>query len=204
MIPIPDYLKQYASELQQKGSGISFKLRCTCGCKSFVVLDKSYTEDKKRLIKEYEDSCPDVGWHSIHGGIGPDGKPCHYIKILGLFRKNIAFPEAPACMNINAVKACCAQCSSEIILFDNRYHGYDGMISDYDEEREYILHFSQKSSEICKLEIVVENAPSIESFCENTEEQCSHAFYSNAFSRITIYTVNEDGRKKQLYDFETA
>ena len=48
MIPIPTYLSQYATEPTQKRNRFSFKLKCTCGCEKFSILNNAYTDDEKQ------------------------------------------------------------------------------------------------------------------------------------------------------------
>ena len=204
MIPTPDYLKQYAIAQKQKGNRLSFKLKCSCGCETFTILEKDYTHNEKKIIREYENKIPHTGWHSIYGGLDSNGKPYSYIKILGIFKKYITFPQTPAFMEVNVMKATCSQCQKEIILFDSRYYGYEGMISSDAEAKKYIPHFKLSSRKLYSIEVTVENEPSLEMFNEVSNKQCSLEFYSNSFSWIRIRGLDENGKKKILYDFETA
>ncbi|MBR3974653.1 MAG: hypothetical protein IKJ88_02210 [Clostridia bacterium] len=204
MIPVPDYLKQYAVAEEQKGNLLSFNLRCTCGCESFSVLEKSYTDEEKRIVKAYERKFPSTGLHSIYGGTDSDGKPYSYIKIAGLFKKRIELPRTPVFMNIDIIKAVCPQCLNEIVVFDSRYYGYDAMIMDKVAEKEYNLHFSSINKSLYNIKVSVENAVSQEDFDKIAELESSVEFYSNSFYAISIYGVDEKGIKKQLFDMETA
>ena len=204
MIPIPDYLKQYTSDPTQKGNFLSFKLKCSCGCNTFTVMEKEYTDDEKVLIKEYEKSVPNTGYHTIYGGIDSDGKPYRYIKILGIFKKRITFPTPPVFMQVDVIKAICAKCQNEIVIFDSRHYGYDGMISNDEEIKKYIHQFKQKGTAPCKIEVTVENELSLEAFKKIANNDCSFEFYSNAFLSIRICRLDKNGKKKLLYDFETA
>jgi hypothetical protein len=204
MIPIPDYLKQYAVGKKQKGSRLSFKLKCTCGCEKFIIWEKEYTDDEKHLIQEYEDKIPHTGWHSIYGGLDTEGKPYSYIKYFGIFKKRVDFPQIPVCMNMNVIKAVCLQCQNDVVLFDSRTHGYDGMTSDHTEERNCIPHFKQRGNTPYSVEVAIENQPSLEAFNEMMEEQHSFAFYSNSFTSIRICGLGAKGKKELLYDIETA
>lgn len=203
MIPTPDYLKQYAIEQKQKGNQLSFKLKCSCGCETFTILEKNYTNDEKRLISEYENKIPYTGWHSIYGGLDANGKPYSYIKILGIFKKYITFPQMPMFIEVNVVKATCSQCQKEIVLFDSRYYGYEGMMSDDVEAKKYIPHFKPISRKLYSIEVSIENEPSLEAFNEVLKKQSSLEFYSNSFSWICIRGLDANGKKKILYDFET-
>lgn len=204
MIPIPDYLKQYALEQTQKDNRLSFKLRCSCGCETFSVLGKNYTKDENILVKEYKENIPNTRWHSIYGGVDSSGKPYSFIKILGIFKKQITFPQTPVFMEIDVIKAVCSQCQKEIVIFDSRYYGYDGMTSNDEEAKKYILHFKQRDHKLYGIKVSIENEPSLEAFNEVLNEHYSLEFYSNSFSRISIHGLDEKGKQKLLYDFETA
>ncbi len=204
MIPIPDYLRQFASEISEKGTRLSFKLRCSCGSEVFDILENTYTDDEKELVEKYEESIPNAGGHTIYGGLDSDGKPYNYIKILGLFKKRIIFPQAPVFMRVDVIKTVCSQCQQEIVVFDSRYHGYYGMISDDEDARKYNPYFKQKGQKSHSIIVEIENEPSLEAFNEIIDKQCSCEFYSNAFNTISIYAIEENGKRKMLYDFETA
>lgn len=205
MIPIPTYLSQYATEPTQKRNRFSFKLKCTCGCEKFSILNNAYTDDEKQEIKEYEDKSPNIGLHSLNGEIDSNGNPFYYIKIFGIFKKRIEIPEEPICMRVTVVKAVCSKCLKEILLFDNRYHGYDAVNTVSDEEaKKYIPHFKQKNKESYNVEIIVENESSLEKFMELLGEQCSFELYADSFSWIEIVGVDSKGKKKVFCDYETA
>ena len=204
MIPTPDYLKQYAIEQKQKGNQLSFKLKCKCGCEMFTIFEKNYTNDEKRRISEYENKIPNIGMHSVYGGIDSNGKPYNYIKILGIFKKHITFPQMPVYMEVDVIKATCSQCQEEIVLFDSRYYGYEEMISNDEEAKKYIPHFKPINRKLYGIEITIENEPSLDAFNEILNEQCSLEFYSNSFSSICIYGLDEKENKKVLFAFETA
>lgn len=204
MIPVPNYLKQYASEKNQKSSRIFFRLKCTCGCETFFVPEKVYTKEEKELIKEYESKIPDTSWHILCGERDSDCNVRWYIRRFFIFKKYIEFPDQPSFMSVKVIKVNCSQCQKEIIVFDNRYHGYDGMISDNKEEKNYTPKFKENDSISYKIEITIENDVSLDEFNERTGEEHSYEFYSNAFSWIKICRIDANGKKKILCDEETA
>lgn len=204
MIPIPDYLKEYASMSSQKRNQLSFMLRCPCGCEDFYILENTYTNDEKALVNEYEKKTPKIRWHSIYGELDSNGKPYNYIKILGLFKKKIVFPQTPVFMKVNVIKVVCTHCQQEFVLFDSRYHGYDGIISDDEDAKKYNPQFKAKWQKSHSILVEIENAPSLEAFNEMVDKKCSCEFYSNAFISISIYAIEDNGKRKMLYDFETV
>ena len=90
-----------------------------------------------------------------------------------------------------------------MVRWHNRLHGYDGMTGEETKEAlEYEPHFKRKCKDTVSLYIKIENDESFEEFQEDlgfTEEQ-----YSDAFSWITVYKVNELGKKTQIFDWECA
>ena len=39
---VPDYLEKYAYDISSKKDKVTFKLKCTCGCQSFDVLNVGF------------------------------------------------------------------------------------------------------------------------------------------------------------------
>ena len=104
MIPVPDYLKNYAFDISQKGSILSFNLKCSCGCEKFIVLNQTYTKEEIIQKEEYEKKVPNTGWHAIYGEQDSNGKFNQYIKVFGIFKKYIEFPDIPIFMNMKIMK----------------------------------------------------------------------------------------------------
>ena len=106
---------------------------------------------------------------------------------------------------IAVVKIKCQHCGAEHLVFDSRYHGYDGITGNHTEEKVlYQPHFRSKGTEAVGIEIKIENDPSIESFQENTGLSFAEEQYSEAFSWIKIYAVKQNGKKHVILDYETA
>ena len=204
MIPIPDYLRQYASNPLQKGNQLSICLNCSCGSKSFYIFEKNYSNNERKLIDQYEKSFPNTGLHSIYGEIDSNGNIYHYIKILGIFKKKIQIPTPPIFYTIHVTKAVCSKCQNEIVLFDNRYYGYDGMNADNEEAKNYVLDLKARNQKVYSIEVVVENELSLREFNEAIGENVSLEHYSNSFSRICIKGTDDSGKKTLLCDFETS
>lgn len=204
MIPTPDYLKQYATAQKQKGNRLSFKIKCTCGCETFTVYEKDYTDEEKQLISEYESKIPKIGMHTIYGGVDADGKPYSYIKRFGIFKQYIKFPPIPVFMDFEIVKAVCSQCKKDVVLFDSRYYGYDGITSDNAEAKNYIPRFKEKDHKIYNIVINIWNMLSLEEFNNELNANCSLEEYSNSFGGISALGIDEKRNRIMLFDFETG
>ena len=150
MYPLPEYLRPFAADLHTDKAVFTYSLQCSCGNKDFCLSENCRSAEEKALISQYEASMPKTGLHTIHGGIGKDGKPYNYIRILWLFKKSIIFPEPPYFMDIHVVKAVCPDCGKEILLYDSRL-SEDGVVTD--EARAYMPHFPDKKPKPTKVTV---------------------------------------------------
>ena len=75
-----------------------------------------------------------------------------------------------------------------------------------EEEKNYIPHFKLKKHrdnspvEIC---ISVENDENFEVFKENTGIDCTFNEYTDAYTWITIYSIDKNSKKRKLFELET-
>lgn len=211
MIPVPAYLKHNAVIIKQAKSWTQFSFFCNCGCRYFFVYENFLTKQEKDLLKPYEDALTDslTGCWGSTMTINEDGTR-HYWKLytpLGLNgpKKEVFIPEIPSFLGISVVKVQCFLCGKEHILFDNRYHGYDGVTGvKIRKKLDYLPHFKHKCRTAVTIEIKVENDLSLPEFQENTGLEYDEAQYSNAFGWIAIYSVNSVGKRRKIFEAETA
>ncbi len=204
MIPIPDYLNNIAEFEKSTGNWVTFSLRCSCGCRTFLVYENCLTQEEQRLTAPYWDALRSLCAYPSTMTVDGDGTR-HYWRILsrdGLEREEVILPPEPVCACVSTVKVGCSACGREYMVFDSRLHGYDGMTSEKSkEELEYQPQFRQKCRAPVAIRIKVENDVSLEEFNANTSLNFDEKAYSNAFSWIAIY--NRD-KKRKLFEFETA
>lgn len=103
------------------------------------------------------------------------------------------------------IKMKCSDCGTERVIFDERYHGYNAVTSESDIaavecQENFVLMFD----DVIALQVKVENDASLEEFNENTGLDFSEEQYSNAFSWITIYKLNDKGKATDIFEVETA
>ncbi len=107
-----------------------------------------------------------------------------------------------------AVKIKCSECGKEYTIYDSRYNGYSGMFCTEcsEEKKNYIPHFKLKKRrdnspvEIC---IEVEHDENLEAFKANTGIDCTFDEYTDAYTWITIYSIDNNSKKRKLFEFET-
>ena len=206
MIPIPKYLKSYAELKKVKSDTAAvFSMKCSCGSDFFDLYVNYLTQEEKKAVKPYYDITDHLkGPFNERDQNGnrkilwrtADGKMITYESIQ---------PLKPYYAGIEVLKAKCPVCGEEILLFDSRACGYDAATEEQTEESmSYEPHFKQKGKTSLKIEITIENDPSLDAFKESTGFDCDEDFYSNAFSWIAIHGIDQFGKKKKLYENETA
>lgn len=206
MLPIPEYLRNNAINPKHTKTNIQFDFVCDCNNKGFYIFHNYLTKEEKEIVDEYYTVLAKTFKGSWTYTMELDDKGIvHYYRLytpLGMYgpKKEVFPPKTPPFTEVNIIKAKCIHCGKEYVLFDSRYHGYDAVTSDESEVSTYIPHFKQKRNPAFGITIKVGNDGSLEEFIENTGKECDEAFYSNAFGSITIYTKDNEGKKKKLFD----
>lgn len=103
------------------------------------------------------------------------------------------------------IKIKCSECGAKRVIFDERYHGYSAVTSEsniatVESQEDFALMFDDAVA----VQVKVENDASLDEFNENTGLDFSEEQYSNAFSWITIYKLNDKGKATEIFDEETA
>ena len=210
MIPIPEYLKENSINAKHTKTNIQFDFVCDCNNKEFYIFQNHLTKEEKEIVDEYNKEFEKAFKGSWTYTMESDDKGIiHYYRLytpLGMYgpKKEVFPPETPSFAELNIIKAKCTHCGKEYVLFDSRYHGYDAVTNEESVVSTYIPHFKQKRNSALGVVIKVENDGSFEEFIDNTGEECDEEFYSNAFGSMSIYTVNSEGKKKKIFDAETA
>ena len=211
-VPIPHYLKDIAVIDKQKDTWVHFSIKCTCGFDKFAVYENYLNKEEKALEKPCNDALMEIYCSNIPKATTRDenGK-LHYWRLLEPSRglaggaEEIIVPERPCFSGIIAIKAKCADCGKEHLLFDSRIHGYDGMMSEETKETmEYEPHFRLKCKDVVSLVFKLENNASFEEFNEDCDLGFTPEQYSNSFSWLMIYKIDEKGKKTKIIDLETA
>ena len=73
-----------------------------------------------------------------------------------------------------------------------------------EEKAEYVPHFRLKCREAVALAVKVENDESLEAFKENTGLDFTEDQYSDSFSWMAVYKMDDNGKKTKIIGFETA
>lgn len=211
MVPIPKYLNDIAVHESSKGEWTTFSLKCPCGCTSFFYSENRYTKEEEMLMKPYYDVLDYLwGSKSAYGTTGSwyDEQGRHHTwRLLSPEGRNgpkedVIIPPKPFFSGITRITVKCADCGAEYVLFDSRYHGYDGVTGNHTaEELSYTPTMKQRRGGPISIQVKVENDETPESFRECTGAAVSD--YSDAFSWIIVYKV-ANGKRTKIFEAETA
>ena len=124
------------------------------------------------------------------------------------------FEDVPFVKDLCVVKAFCPICAKEVILFDNRKHGYDALSDILDEQQfgKAGVPFADDKNltfrHACRgnegaITVAIQNNLPPDDFYETFGENASDENYSIAFSWITIIAV-VDSKKHIILDEETS
>lgn len=210
-VPIPHYLTDLAVLEKQTDTRTFFSIRCTCGCNQFFVYENHFSKEELAKIKPYCEAMAEVrSGQNVIGSRDENGN-FHYWKLLEPqkgsdgAREEILVPRCPFFAGIAVIKAQCASCGKEHVIFDSRRHGYDGMTGEKTaEEINYKPSFQLKNKTAVSLTLKIENDASFEEFNENCDLGFTPEQYADAFSWLTIYKTSENGKKTKIFDWETA
>ncbi len=207
-MPIPSYLLAYATEPQTKKCHTSFALRCTCGHELFYASRSTQTMEEKRLLKPYYDYLLMVFSGPRKVTKDEDGTTHHWHTEDGEWVKD-NYPERPFFAGVEVFRVTCTSCGHEITVFDTRYHGYDAMYCDTltAEAAAYEPTFrpiGNRDGSPMRITVKLEHDESLEEFRENIETDATYEEYANAFTWIWVYGTGETGKRKKIFESETA
>ncbi len=207
-MPIPVYLQKNAANPQTKKGHTAFDLRCECGHDLFFAFRRAETKEEKRLLKPYYDYL-----HLVFSGPrrvtrDEDGTAHHWHTEDGKWVED-NYHEQPFFAFIDGFRVTCASCGRGITVFDTRYHGYDAIYCDTftEEAAAYEPAFRQignRDGSPMQITVKLEHDESLEEFRENTETEATYEEYADAFTWIWVYATDKKGKKKKIFESETA
>lgn len=213
-MPIPDCLKEIAVPVSEKGEWTTFSLKCSCGCDAFYLSENRLTKEEQMLERPYYDAL-DYLFGSRGSGFGSTGRwiddqgRAHSWRLLssqGLDgpKEDVIIPDRPFFSGIIRLTVKCADCGTEHILFDSRFHGYDGMIrTPTPEELAYQPHMKQRRGGPIAIQVKVETTETPGSILEIDRTDLSPTDWTNAFDWIIVYKI-KDGKRTKIFEMETA
>ena len=215
---VPMHLKEFACNMHSKKDSTVFYLKCICGNEIFTV-----TSGKTKEAKKAEEQW-DKYWKKFRllpifsfGDAVDRKKGQRYIygnTFFGIRVGKLYDEDLHSVKDLCVIKATCSSCFKEIVVFDNRRHGYDAQTDIWDagelgtvnpsfaDESALKFHDTCRGN-ACAIKVSVQNNLSFNDFYETFGYSASEKDYSNAFSRIKITSI-VDGKSRTILDMETS
>lgn len=203
MIEMPIQFQDCSTIKTRTKDAIVIRLLCQCNCSKFYLLKNILNFEDEGRIKAYEKRLGT--WHRIENYTDPTTQTRYLVtrSFSGRIRDKIPISEVSQMRRTQIVKSKCCQCGKEKIIFDSRYHGYDGYVNGEDlisSEKEYqylpIIH------DAMEVEIKLRYDLSYNEYCKETGGT-NLTDFTNSFSSIEIYGII-NGNKKKIFEEETA
>lgn len=218
-IPVPQYIRDLATDIVCEKETLSCKIKCSCGCTAFTVY-KNIIEKSPELL---------AGDRAFKEFVRRNRHRKYFCNFEGenaiFYRKNIFGKKTDITVvpaevvmgdNSEVFKIKCQDCQKEYVLFDSRKHGYDGAFCAQEDKWsqkysnvEYTfsqLDFEKDSNSVVEITYTVMNDESLEIFMENTGIETDEDGYSNGFSWLTITgkLLDKKGKEVEICDIELA
>ena len=133
-LPIPYHLRSIAEETACTKDTLTLQLRCPCGCTLFRSFQNTLTDAEQAQLQPYADALAAI----TSGGFPDFAGMADYMKT-GYLR-DFHLPEKPAFADLKRITVQCTACDAASVIFDSRYHGYDGAVcGDYESAPENSL-----------------------------------------------------------------
>lgn len=203
MVDVPLYLKECTKTKNCTKDAIILQVLCNCGCSAFYLLENILDIEEDNMIKAYEKRFSK--WGHIEKYTDPITQISYLVakNTFGKIIDKIPVSEIQDIKRTHIIKVECSKCGKQIILYDNRYHGYDAIVTK-DQisivHKEYQYRLIQKKP--MEVEIKIRNDLSYGEYCKTIDETSTKEF-SNAFSSIEIYGI-KDSKKKKYFEEETS
>ncbi len=209
-LPIPYHLRGIAEEIRCTADTLTLQLRCGCGCERFCIYQNAPTPAEKAALQEYNAALSEIysGGGSHFTTQDADGSLHYFKKRLMQPAEEYTLPERPEFAGLDRIEAACAECGAETVLFDNRFHGYDGAVCGTDIPFEYEPQMKQKFARSFpqrRIRIELECTVSPAEFAEITDGAAgTEALFSECFTDINILAEDKNGKYRTFYSSETA
>ena len=213
------HLKEFASNCIKKKETFVFNLKCACGNETFKII-RGKTNESKQAEEKWNNYWKKYRFVPIFEfGDAIDrksGKRYTYgSTFFGIRIGKLYDEDTPFVKDLCIVKAICPSCKREIVLFDNRKHGYDALATIFDEKelgKVSIIPFADErgikfrnvcGEKECVITIAIQNNLTFEDFYDTFGSNAPDDSYSNAFSWIKIIAIIDE-KKRTILDMETT
>lgn len=209
-LPIPYHLRGIAEEIKCTKETLTLQLRCQCGCERFCIFENTLTAEEKAQLRSYDEAMDAIcsGYRTFYSTLDADGT-VHHWKKRPLHRPEEYIPiKPPPFAELTLLTVRCAECAAETVLFDNRYHGYDGAVCGTDIPADYTPQMKQKFTRDLparRIRVQFECTVAEEELAEIIDGAAStEALFSECFTCITASAEAANGKYRIFFEAETA
>lgn len=190
---IPTYLQTISQLVKTTDSYELIRIKCKCGCTSFIVYEHSDPIDKRISPGFNEVLRKDNRLYLVKRNFW--GRIIKEIECENIFNKQ---PR-------KIVKVKCSKCENEYIVFDNYKHGYNAMAFSNSTKLLEDICVNFRKSYPGNMEIFVKIYQDISYAQFHDEfENADYETYLNSFGNIEIYGVNSKQKKIRILSEETS
>lgn len=212
----PKYLLNKLETIEENPDNTISALKCDCGCKAFKVFKRFFKktnidkEFEKIITKNYTSTSiqiVDDNTSVICKWIDNNGNIIHQEDITNIMQ---IFKNQPE--EYEYILAECRECKKNVLVFDERIYGYNGIISNYEKNQNYSNNYVDKQTIPCSkcktkyYKVIIRfYSTGKEDIIKNLDSVFNEDNWTNAFEWITInLQCNLCGKeKKNWFDFET-
>ena len=209
MIPKPKYIENILSIVKEKRGFLHCDVVCECGSNHFCGFENIIMQTDEEI--KYEKDL--IDFHKKYNRItfGNENGISYMYGMKNLFGDEIVEKlESKSFDSTIIIKVKCATCGKEYILFDSRFHGYDAMIPERNNNFDNIIYdfkpiiWKKDTEGEATFTVSIQNDESLEEFVDNAYE-ADEETYSNSFGWIKIKAKNiKTKASKTIVDLETA
>lgn len=200
---LPKYLSPIASNIKETKNKIQIELKCKCGCNTFKLYKNKETPEEYKIRKNWENLLK-----KYNGGGYSDQEGNIYLTSKNFcgMQKKIKIDPSLIPKYTNIIKAKCSNCGNEFVIFNNIENGYNANTDiNIAKEKKEKVNFEQMLYKNLPIEnnvkIVINNRLTYEDITKEFEN-ATKEFYSNAFSCISIYIL-DNKKYKCIYSEDT-
>ena len=207
---VPCHLREIAEITECRRDEITLSLRCSCGCERFLIFENTMTPAEKAEAAEYARISREMlrGVKRLSSRAGADGSVHVFAHRFLHPPQEIALPPEPFAMQLSRILVRCAACGRETVLFDNRFHGYDGAVCGKEIPQDYAPVMQQKfqrSFPARRLRVRLQCSVPEAELCELAgAEDAIGNLCSECFTEIVISSETADGKFRTFFSEETA
>ncbi len=206
-LPIPYHLRETAEIIKSTKDTLTLLLRCKCGCEKFTLWENTCTAEERAELAAYNEALRPLGSGQISIYTDAEGR-VHWAQKRHQGAVDIVLPPEPAFASLKRFCVRCAECGTETVLFDSRFHGYDGAVCGTDVPADYEPLMKQKYAKrepARRIRLELECTVPPEEFAEIMGYgAATDNLYSECFTHIQIAAGTADGKFRTVLAMETA